>query len=88
MIHAAAPNSARTYQQRKGPTVSVISRNDVPNIEAVHVPEIEALRSGSPGLAGTPVTYSLLRNLLAGSGIIEEREAQKMDRAIRRLLDR
>jgi hypothetical protein len=40
-----------------------------------------------PGLEETPLTYRLLRQILANSGIIEEREAQKMDRAIHRLLD-
>jgi hypothetical protein len=60
------------------PAVNVISSNGVP--------DVEALRSGRPGLAQTPVTYGLLRRLLEGSGIIEEREAQKMDRAFHRIL--
>jgi hypothetical protein len=59
--------------------MNVISSNGVRDIEAV--------QSGWPGLAETPVTYGLLRWVLERSGIIEEREAQKMDRAIQRLLD-
>jgi hypothetical protein len=39
-------------------------------------------------LDGTPLTYGLLRRVLVDGGSIDEREAQKMDRAISRLLER
>jgi hypothetical protein len=47
---------------------------------------IDAPPRHSPGLEEIPLTYGLLRQILANGGIIEEREAQKMDRAIHRLL--
>ena len=47
----------------------------------------DSLKYGWPGARSTPLTYGLLRQLLLDSGHIEQREAQKMDRAITRLLD-
>ena len=46
----------------------------------------DATHRGWPALEETPLTYGLLRQILLYSGNIEEREAQKMDRAIRRVL--
>jgi hypothetical protein len=50
-------------------------------------PLAEAIQPGWPTLDGTPLTYGLLRHVLVDSGSMDERDAQKMDRAIRRLLD-
>jgi hypothetical protein len=57
----------------------VITRSEVPVNDAVD--------GGWPAVNGTPVTYGLLRHVLVDSGIMDEREGQKLDRAIRRLLD-
>jgi hypothetical protein len=58
-------------------TVTVINGNGAAGIEAV--------QSDRPFDART-LTYGLLRHVLVDSGSIDEREAQKMDRAISRLL--
>jgi hypothetical protein len=76
---ADAAGAAREHKQR-GPEMHVINHASPHGVEAVG--------AGSVGLTATAMTYELLRQVLAGSGIIEEREAQKMDRTIQRLLDR
>jgi hypothetical protein len=40
-----------------------------------------------PALEENPFAYGLLRQILLSGANIEEREAQRMDRAARRLLD-
>jgi hypothetical protein len=60
------------------------------NVDVINgngVTDIQAVQTGRPALAETPVTYGMLRRVLESSGIIDLREAQKMDRAIQRLLD-
>jgi hypothetical protein len=57
--------------------MSVISRSDSPRVDAI--------QSGR-SFDERPLTYGLLRQVLVYSGSIDEREAQKMDRAFHRLL--
>jgi hypothetical protein len=52
------------------------------------VPVINSIQPGWPGFDGAPLTYSLLRHVLVDSGIMDERDGQKMDRAVHRVLDR
>jgi hypothetical protein len=73
------PSSTAVINEERN-QMNVISRRDVPVIGAIH--------SDWPALDGTPLTYGLLRRVLVDGGSIDEREAQKMDRAISRLLER
>jgi hypothetical protein len=46
-----------------------------------------AIQSGTQPVEATPLTYGVLRQILVYSGSMDERDAQKMDRAIHRVLD-
>jgi hypothetical protein len=59
--------------------MSVITRSELP--------PIDAFQSGCRAADGTPLTYGLLRHVLVDSGIMDERDGLKMDRAVHRALD-
>jgi hypothetical protein len=58
--------------------MSVITRREVPLIDSI--------QSGSAEPDRTPLTYSLLRHVLVDSGVMDERDGQKLDRAMLRAL--
>jgi hypothetical protein len=77
---ADQPNGNTFITRSKGDqTMSVTTRREVPVIDSI--------QSGWPSFDATPLTYSLLRHVLVDSGIMDERDGQKMDRTVGRLLD-
>jgi hypothetical protein len=77
--HTRPLNSALINEAKGIMKMSVITRSEVPVIDSIN--------SGWPSLDGTPLTYSLLRHVLVDSGVMDERDGQKLDRAVGRLLD-
>jgi hypothetical protein len=76
---ADRPGSTKLINEVKGTNMTAVATIKMPP------PEIASGRSPDP--RETPLTYAMLRQVLLDSGSIEEREAQKLDRAFRRLLN-
>ena len=51
------------------------------------LPPADSIAHGVRDRGETPLTYGLLRQLMVDSGAMDEREAQRMDRAQARMLD-
>ena len=54
-------------------------------ITPIELPVGDSIPRNPAPSAATPLTYGLLRQLLLDSGMIDERDAGKLDRAIHRL---